>query len=430
MENKEYQACLETMFGLRRFGIKLGLSTIENILKGLDNPQTAYHVIHIAGTNGKGSVASILASIIGHCGYRVGLYTSPHLIRFNERIKINGKPIGNSDVVSAFKAVRKVHHGDREPTFFEFATAMAFTEFKRQGVQWAVVETGMGGRLDATNVVRPVVSVITNISLEHQSYLGSSLAEIAGEKAGIIKEGTPVITGATQKPVIEVLERTANQRSAPIFRFRKDFRVRRDAGGTFSYYGMQRIWRSMTTGLIGDHQAENAGLALAACEVIENRGVALSSEGIKNGLKKVNWPGRLEVVMSSPYLVLDGAHNLGAMKNLSRFIKNHLSDRKVMLVIGILDDKPYEKMLDIILPICDSAIITSPRIYRALPADVLAACAKKKIKKVEIIDRVGDALEYALKTVSAQDAVCVAGSLYVVGEAKAYLEKQEMHPCA
>ena len=184
------------MYGLRRFGIKLGLTTIRKILKELGNPQQGYACIHVAGTNGKGSVASSLASILCQSGYKTGLYTSPHLVRFNERIQVNNRPISNKDVVAAYEAVRQVNFGRREPTFFEFATAMALYEFGRQQVDWAVIETGMGGRLDATNVIQPELSIITNISLEHRDYLGDTLSRIASEKAGIIKRRKPVVTVA------------------------------------------------------------------------------------------------------------------------------------------------------------------------------------------------------------------------------------------
>ena len=187
------------MYGLRRFGIKMGLSTIRKILSGLGNPQNTYACIHVAGTNGKGSVASSLASILNQAGYKTGLYTSPHLVNFNERIQINSRPISNANVLASYKAISRVHHGDREPTFFEFATIMAFYEFASRKVDWAIIETGMGGRLDATNIILPRVSIITNISLEHRDYLGDTLEQISGEKAGIIKPRTPVITGIRQK---------------------------------------------------------------------------------------------------------------------------------------------------------------------------------------------------------------------------------------
>ena len=235
-KKNSYKSCLKEMYAFRRFGIKLGLSTIQTILKGLQNPQNGFQSIHVAGTNGKGSIASLLAAILKEAGYTVGLYTSPHLVRFNERICINGAPISDEEVVACYEAVKRVHPGDRSPTFFEYTTAMALYAFGRQKVDWAVIETGMGGRLDATNIISPVVSIISNISLEHQSYLGRTISLIAYEKGGIIKRNTPVITGATQKNAIAVLKEIAKTRSAPFYRRGDAFRIRKSRQGTFTYW--------------------------------------------------------------------------------------------------------------------------------------------------------------------------------------------------
>ncbi|UCD82988.1 MAG: bifunctional folylpolyglutamate synthase/dihydrofolate synthase, partial [Desulfobacterales bacterium] len=303
------------MYGLHRFGIKLGLSTIRKILKGLGNPQNGFACIHVAGTNGKGSVASSLASILYRSGYRTGLYTSPHLVRFNERIQVNTRPIANDRVVAAYNAVTRVHRGRREPTFFEFATAMAFYEFGRQEVDWAVVETGMGGRLDATNVITPELSIITNVSLEHQAYLGKTLNLIAGEKAGIIKTRKPVITAIRQKNAYQVVEMVAAEKKAPLYRLGRDFKIRRHQSGTFSYYGRNNVWHNLQTALRGSHQADNAALVLAACELLNEDRTNLALNDIKKGLSTNYWPGRLETVSKDPFILLDGAHNRAAADN-------------------------------------------------------------------------------------------------------------------
>ncbi len=416
-------ACLETLYGLRRFGIILGLSTIRKILEGLGNPQNRFESIHVAGTNGKGSVASALSSILNAAGYKTGLYTSPHLVRFNERCCIGGRQISDKAVVESCEAIRRVHHGDREPTFFEFATAMAFHEFARQQVDWAVVETGMGGRLDATNIIRPAVSIISNISLEHQMHLGNNLAQIASEKGGIIKKNVPVVTGAKQKSVISVLREIARKRSARFYRFGEHFRIRRDGDGAFTYFGIDHTWRDLHSGLKGTHQMENAALALAACEVLRRDGTRVPLRHIRDGLAQNRWPGRLEFVSESPLVLLDGAHNLTAARILARFLSEELSDRKITLVVGILDDKPHKDMLGCLLPLCDKAIITSPRIGRALPPEELYATAKDGIEDIKIIPDVRLAVRHAIRTASPhEDAVCVAGSLYVVGEAKEALD--------
>ncbi|MBW1847306.1 MAG: bifunctional folylpolyglutamate synthase/dihydrofolate synthase [Deltaproteobacteria bacterium] len=413
-----YNQCLEKMFGLRRFGIKLGLGTIRSILKSLGNPHHNFHCIHVAGTNGKGSVASTLASILIACGYKTGLYTSPHLVNFNERICANNKPISNKNVVESYEAVNRVHHGNREPTFFEFTTAMAFYEFGKQNVDFAVIETGMGGRLDATNIIKPSLSIITNISVEHREYLGNTIAEISGEKGGIIKKNIPVVTGVRQKSAIAVLRKIAGDKSAPFYLLRDAFKVRKNQGGAFTYFGMKHKWPNMKAGLQGKYQIDNLALVLAACEVLENKIPNLSLQKIQKGLSLHKWPGRLEVVSTSPYIMLDGAHNLIAARNLSKFLKTDLADKKITLIVGMLDDKPYTAMLKTLLPVCDKVVLTSPKIDRALPAEKLLPVARKLTPNIQMIPDVEKAIRHAIKNASSDSAICIAGSLYVVGEAK------------
>jgi len=424
-QKDSYSKILKSMYSLRRFGIKLGLSTIRRILKGLGNPQDNFSCIHVAGTNGKGSVASALASILNASGYKTGLYTSPHLVRFNERITVRNRPVSNDNVVESYKAVKRVHYGDREPTFFEFTTAMAFYEFGRQKVDWAVIETGMGGRLDATNIIKPALSIITNISVEHQEYLGNTITEIAGEKGGIIKRRTPVIIGIKQKHAVSVVKEIAKTKSAPFFRLGDDFKVKRNKSGNFTYFGIENTWRNLKTGLLGNYQVDNAALVVAACEVLDRKKADIPLKSIREGLANNNWPGRLEVVSKNPFILLDGAHNLIAARNLSNYLSNNLSNHNITLVIGILDDKPYKAMLTSLLPVCKRAIITSPKIDRALAPETLSAVAESFITDITIIPDVGEAVKYAIKTTLPDDVVCIAGSLYLVGEAKEVLEKSK-----
>ena len=410
------------MYSLRRFGIILGLSTIKSILHNLGNPQDTYRCIHVAGTNGKGSIASALASILHTSGYKIGLYTSPHLVRFNERICINNKPVSDANIAASYEVVNKANYGARKPTFFELTTAMALYEFGRQKVDWAVIETGMGGRLDATNIINPAISIISNISLEHQKYLGGTIGRIAGEKGGIIKKCVPVITGVKQKNAISVLTKLSNKQSAPFYRFGDAFRVRRGKNGTFTYFGIDNIWRDMRSGLPGAHQIDNAALVLAACEILNKNKTELSIKSIKDGLAQNRWPGRLEIVSSSPLVLLDGAHNLTAIRCLAKFLSENPTERKITLVTGILDDKPYAAMLASLLPICSKAILTRPKINRALEPEKLYPIAKKMIPDVCIIPDVSKAVQYAIKTASSDDTICIAGSLYLVGEAKEALD--------
>lgn len=417
MTNQDYSRCLAEMFALRRYGIILGLDVIETILDRLDNPQSQFSAIHIAGTNGKGSVAAALATILQEAGFSVGLYTSPHLVRFNERIRINGRDVSDAEIVASYKAVRRVQGQTREPTFFEYTTAMAFDVFGRAGVDWAVIETGMGGRLDATNILTPKVSIITNISLEHRMYLGHTIAAITGEKGGIIKPDTPVVTGVTQKSAIDTLEAIAIEKSAPIYRLGRDFHVRRNRKGGFSYAGITHRWPDMRTCLAGAHQFSNAAITLAACEILIQQQVPIDVTAIQRGLASVKWPGRLEILNTTPAVIIDGAHNLMAARHLARFLKREMPGRRITLVIGILDDKAYGAMLRALIPCAFRVIVTQPVIDRALPVEKLRKAVSALGHDVETIPNVAAAVNTACDTTPPEDAVCIAGSLYVVGEA-------------
>jgi dihydrofolate synthase/folylpolyglutamate synthase len=411
------------MYGLRRFGIILGLETIKSILNDLGNPQNRFHSIHVAGTNGKGSVAAALSSILQESGYRVGLYTSPHLVRFNERICINNRQISDDAVVKSYRAVQKAHHGKRQPTFFELTTAMAFYEFGRQAVDWTVIETGMGGRLDATNIIHPAVSIITNISMEHREYLGNSLAQITREKAGIIKRATPVVTAIRQRHAKSVIQQIAAKKSAPLYILGENFKARHLRSGGFTYYGIENTWHHMRSALLGNYQVENAALAIAACELLNKNKAVISENNIRNGLIKTRWPGRLEIVSDHPMIILDGAHNLIAARKLARFLGNNLAHRPITLVVGILNDKPYKAMLKSLLPVCSRLVITQAKIDRALDTRQLFDVVKNKISDVRMISDVAEAVAQAVATADSNEVVCIAGSLYVVGEAKAAIEK-------
>lgn len=418
MTQSHYQQCLEEMYSLHRFGIKLGLDVISRILENLGNPHRAFSCIHIAGTNGKGSIASGLAHILHASGFSVGLYTSPHLVKFNERIVVNHAPITDAEIVAAYQTVKSACDTDREPTFFEYTTAMALHHFAKCGVDWAVIETGMGGRLDATNILQPELSVITNISLEHRAYLGNTIAAITFEKAGIIKPDTPVVTGVTQKSAIAVMEAAAAEKSAPLYRLGKDFRVRRKDNGRFSYFGIDHDWQRMRTGLRGDHQIDNAALILAACEVLQRKNVLLTLDTIRFSLEFYEWPGRLEYIDATPPILIDGAHNLMSARVLGRYLRDDLAGEDITLVIGILDDKPYPSILHSLLPHCRRVVLTEPKIDRKLPPENFFNLARALVQDTEIVRDVGDAVRHALQITPPDGMVCIAGSLYVVGEAK------------
>ncbi len=426
MSKISYQDCLDTIFKLSRFGIKLELETIQNILKLLNNPQKNFHTIHVAGTNGKGSTATYIESILRKAGFKTGIYTSPHLVRFNERICVNGKQISDQRVVEAYEAVHAVDLGKRKATFFEINTAMAFYHFSREKVDWAIIETGMGGRFDATNVITPQVSVITNLSIEHTDYLGSTIKDLAKEKGGIIKQNTPVVTGVCQPSGLGIIQQIAKKKAAPLFQFKRDFSIRKNSKKTtYLFRGLHQTYKEIIKPLPGDHQRENLSLALAACELIFNKfkktdsRYTLSPTLIKEGLAIVKWPGRLEVIKEKPLVILDGAHNLKAAQLLGKYLSQTLSDKNLTLVVGILDDKPYQEMLKHLVPYAQRIIITRPKINRSLATGVLKEAVKKIThKKIEVIEDVKAAVTHAIATCSDNDAICIAGSLYVAGEAK------------
>jgi dihydrofolate synthase/folylpolyglutamate synthase len=412
---------LSALYRLRRFGIKLGLATVSRLMRGLGSPQDRFSSIHIAGTNGKGSIAAFLSSVLANGGHKVGLYTSPHLVRFNERIQINGCPISDKDVVRVAEAVQRIYTQGEPPTFFECATAMAFHHFASERVEWAVLETGMGGRYDATNVVHPEVSIISNISMEHQEYLGNTLAEIAREKAGIIKAGAGIVTGTRQKSALRVIEQKAIEKKVPLYRLGKEIRIRKDKGGTFTYLGIDRRWPRVKIGLIGDHQVTNAALALGALELLMEKGLHLTDEAIYAGLAATRWPGRLEVFSRNPFVLLDGAHNPSAVRTLKKFLENSNTFRRLTMVVGILEDKAWKPMLRDLAGVADRMILTRPRYERAADPQELASFVHDLKQDVVVIPHLPDAISLALEEAGTVDAVCITGSLYTVGDAKAYL---------
>lgn len=413
---------LSALYRLRRFGIKLGLATITHLMRGLGNPQDRFSSIHVAGTNGKGSISAFLSSVLAHGGYRVGLYTSPHLIRFNERIQINGCPISDKDVAEVAEAVQRIYTQGEPPTFFECATAMALYYFASQGVDWAVLETGMGGRYDATNLVHPEVSIISNIGMEHQQYLGNTLAKIASEKAGVIKSGAGVVTGTRQKSALQVIEHVAAKKQVPLYRLGKEMRIRKLMEGSFSYLGIDHKWPQVKIGLIGDHQLINAALALGALEVLLKKGLTLTDEAIYAGLAATRWPGRLEILSQEPFILLDGAHNPSAVTALRKFLEKSIASRRLTLVVGILADKTWKPMLRELAGVADRIILTMPQNERAADPEKLASFVRSLNQDIVVMPHLPDAISLALEGASAADAVCITGSLYTVGDAKAYLD--------
>ncbi len=404
---------------LKQKGIKLGLGPISRLLDRLGNPQTKYKTVLVGGTNGKGSTAAILSSILASEGIKVGLYTSPHICDFRERIRINGCMIPEDALCTLIDKIREEIKEDI--TYFEFSTALAFLYFSLCEVDVAILEVGMGGRLDATNLASPEVSIITNISMEHQKYLGNNLKSIASEKGGIIKEGGVCVTAARGRKVIDTFEEICRQRKAVLYRTGRDIRVRRSGKGSFSYYGINKRYSGLRISLTGRHQIENAALALAAIEVLTAKGMGISDTSVVDGLIDARWEGRLELVSHNPRIIVDGAHNPAGISSLCRSLLADFSYRRLIVVFGVFYDKDYVGMLKRLMPLADKIVLTKPKEARAASAEDLLSVASLHHGHIEVVDDPGEALARARSLAGADDLVCVTGSLYLVGEIKKHL---------
>ncbi len=422
-----YQEALSYLFGLQKFGIKFGLSNINKLLDLCGNPHYNLKMVHIAGTNGKGSTAATIASIMKEAGYKVGLYTSPHLIDFTERIKINGKDIEEAEVVRLTEYIRsKIQDSEFKDeleriTFFEFTTAMALIYFKEEEVDIAAMETGMGGRLDATNVIRPLVSVITNISVEHKEYLGDTIEAVAFEKAGIIKDGVSLITGVDQPSAFQVIERVCNEKGAPLYKLGRDFSFQRKGNNNFSYNGINESFDLLTLNLRGGHQFQNASLAIATVETLKYKGFTIPPEAIIDGLGKVSWPGRLETVSQSPMIILDGAHNPAGAEVLARAAAEELKYDKLYLILGVMADKEVEGIISPLAPLAHEVILSRPKYERASKPSDLLSLAKKYNMNSKAFEDMREAIDYARSKAGGQDLIIISGSLFTVGEARGIL---------
>ncbi|UCF56750.1 MAG: bifunctional folylpolyglutamate synthase/dihydrofolate synthase [Deltaproteobacteria bacterium] len=422
-----YKEAVQYLYGLQKYGIKFGLSRTSNLLKAFGNPHRRQRYIHIAGSNGKGSVAAMVETILMKSGLKVAFYSSPHLVRFTERFRINGQEIAPDKAAAIAGELIDVIKPGHPPTFFEVTTAMALIYFAREKVDISIMEVGMGGRLDATNVIRPVVSVITNISLEHQFFLGSRLMDIAKEKAGIIKRGVDLVTAATQPSVVRLFESICEEKKASFWRVGKDVRYRSN-GSSFNYYGLKRNFKGLELGLKGRFQNRNAALSLAVIEILERKGFEFSSHEVVGGLKDTTWPGRMHIVSRDPLIILDGAHNPKAIKELANSIKSGFSYRRLILVIGVMEDKDIGNIIRGILPIADYVIYTRPDYFRSASPEKLLREASSNTKQGEIVPVISEALEKAKEMVSPEDMILVCGSLFTVGEAMTYFDPEKYKP--
>ena len=429
-----YSDLIGWMFKLERFGIKLGLENITEFLSRIGDPHKDFKSIHVTGTNGKGSVCAFLASILRESGLKVGLYTSPHLIDFRERVIVDGTKIPEEDVVRIGEELRTTmeemaaEDGEKQLTFFEFTTGLAFKYFSEREVDIAVVEVGMGGRLDATNVLLPEVSVITRIGLEHTAYLGNTLEEIAREKAGIIKARVPVVSSERSVVPLGVITGTCNRKGSTLKRIDVDFRtdeVVAGIGGTrFRYLGRREI-PDLRTRLIGAHQAENASVAIAVTEELEDRGYAISPEAITNGVSKVVWPGRLDVRSMDPLIIIDGSHNPEGVRTTISVLAS-LGLTPLTFVVACMDDKDAKGIISAITPHASRIIVTEIKIGRSTKVGRLLEVAEKEYDgEVYSETDVSSAMSRAMSSSSGRGGgVCAIGSFYLAGEVIKWLDSQ------
>ncbi len=429
-----YSETLAYLFSLHRFGVKLGLEAITDILHRLDHPQRTYPTLHLAGTNGKGSSAAMLAAMLQAGGYRVGLYTSPHLVDFRERIRVHNEDISEVSVCQLTEHIRRVANPVGSLTFFELTTAMAFQHFRNEHVDVAIIEVGLGGRFDATNVLDPLGILITGIGLDHEQYLGSTLQAIAQEKAGVIRKKVPVVMGKMPADVSQIFEARAQQFNAPLYRAEQEFSISTISPTAFTYHGLRDSFSDLQTNLLGRHQMHNAGNALALLESATSERLPLTRDAMQSGLQHVRWKGRLEITQHRPTIILDGAHNPLGGEALFDFLQAQLHDcpgRKLIVILGMMQDKNLGKFLQVLLPLVHSLIVTQPHMDRAVPADVLAQAVPRCDVVLSVIPSPWEAYCRVRDTADPTDLVCVTGSLFLVGEILQHLSSSEsptVHP--
>jgi len=421
---------------------KFNLGNITVLDERLGHSSRAYPSAHVAGTNGKGSTTAFLESILRHAGLRTGLNTSPHLEKINERIRINGKEISDEDFAAVFTRIHQTIEQlladgklRAHPTYFECVTAMAMEHFAQQRVDFAVFEVGLGGRLDATNILAPAVTIITSIDFDHENFLGHSVREIAGEKAGILKPNTPVVVAPQLQEARDVILKRARELDCPVIETKvaycineKPVSARQAKPESFPAGSVTATIVEVSSGwsivispsLAGHFQVQNALNAVAAARVIATGGVQITDDAIASGISNTVWPGRLEKLQAHPDVYLDGAHNPAAARELAAFLAQNFASRKIWLIYGALRDKSVEEVAGWLFPLAAEVVLTEPRTPRAISASQLAEIAGYHAQHSETIADAEKALDHVLANAQPKDAIFICGSLYLVGQLRAY----------
>ena len=436
MKKMNYQQAWEFLDQLQFFKIKLGLDSMNRFLKRLDNPHHKLPCIHVGGTNGKGSVGSTLCSILSTAGYTTGFYTSPHLSSVRERFRIHNNYISKQDFARLISRIVDVLDG-RQITYFECTTTLALLWFAEQKVDFAILEVGMGGRLDATNVVTPLLSIITNVSMDHEQYLGNTLSQVATEKAGIIKKKIPVVSAVADDDSGRIIEKFCHEQQAPLFLFDRDFKgsYTDRANSRWQYQGMDDLTLDdLPLAMKGSYQVSNASLALAAVQLLQRQGFKITDKHIRKGLTQTRWPGRLESFRlsiksglpdtpgDSLHFLLDGAHNPAGVTALKQALDDDFSYKRLFLIWGAMADKDLHTTLQVIAPLAETIIFTRPESERSATAKQLQTILPAAMQgKAVLSDSVREALDKARAEATTDDLICIAGSLYLVGAARQLL---------
>ena len=415
-----YTQTVNEIFDLQQFAIKLGLDNIRALMEALGNPHLAYPVIHIAGTNGKGSTSFFIAKILENAGLKVGLYTSPHLVDFRERMQVNGQQISEDGVIDFWQHVKDIVL-ERKATFFDTTTAMAFNYFQTQQVDVAVIETGLGGRLDSTNIVIPELAVITPIHFDHEKQLGDTLAQIAGEKAGIIKEGTTVISAEQESEALKVLKGKSDIAESFIYLpdILKTELVSDSLEGmkfTIEDLHYQQTFKKLYCRQLGDFQLNNLVMAYFVSRMyMEKAGIEFNPDILKNAFSENQWAGRLQIIQKNPYIIFDVSHNfIGILKTL-RYLSELINPNSLHILIGLVQDKDYLSIAETISQYSKYITVTEPDTYRKLDGELLVSVLKKSKSQVNFIKDLSRAYEFCRKQLQPQDTLLVIGSHYLIG---------------
>lgn len=422
MNHKE---AIEYIHNTRKLGSKLGLKRIRALLEVMGNPQKKVKIIHVAGTNGKGSVIAFIGNILMESGYKIGTFTSPSIHRYSERIRVNNIEITQADMTRIVKTIKEktalmMPYDEGEPTEFEIITAMAFQYFHEQNCDFILLEAGLGGRLDATNVIdKPEVAVITTINYDHMDVLGHTLSEIAYEKAGIIKEKGDVVLYPQLPEVESVFEAICNKQKAKLTKIEFS-RLQIKACGFLAQQFDYEAYQQLEISLLGDHQTKNAALAVTIANTLNNKGYKISEADIRNGLAKAKWPGRFEVINTSPVFLVDSAHNVEGTVVLAENLKKYFPNKKITFIVGILSDKDYRLMMEAVISIAERFITVTPDNSRALSAQDLEIFLKNYSVKTLVSGSTKQAIEMSLDLVSQDEIICAFGSFYYIGEVREY----------